>query len=361
MAGKPVDTDPTCDDYFRETDLAGHLDRFETDQYRTPYLKQSVIRREDDPISTSVRYWQRRVAADAAQSLDTLAVLLGGPSDTSLPGLADEVDRTAEQPDVAELDGKLESGLASAVLRLAERLPRDNTAGQPGYLLCNPFSFVRRVSLETPALAELPEVERPVYAAARSGERAQVVADVPPMGFVWLQSASSSGPPKRKDEPLLTEDTMLRNEFFEVLINPQTGSIQSLLEYQTRGNRLSQQLAFRGSASEPGRGGQGDSYTRMVAERVQVTSTSSVFGEILAEGRLVDRENQTVAGFRQRYQLWRGSRVLRIEIELDPKQEPKSDPWNSYYGCRFAWSDEAAALSRTVNQTRQPVESRRFE
>jgi len=59
--------------------------------------------------------------------------------------------------------------------------------------------------------------------------------------------------------------------------------------------------------------------------------------------------------------LWRGSRVLHVEVELDPAEEPKADPWNSYYCCRFAWSDEAAELFRTVNETRQPVGEKRFE
>jgi alpha-mannosidase len=37
------------------------------------------------------------------------------------------------------------------------------------------------------------------------------------------------------------------------------------------------------------------------------------------------------------------------------------DPWNSYYCCRFAWSDELAELTRTVNETRQPATEKRFE
>ena len=39
----------------------------------------------------------------------------------------------------------------------------------------------------------------------------------------------------------------MRNEFLEAWINPTTGSLRSVYDYRTRGNRLSQQLAFRGS------------------------------------------------------------------------------------------------------------------
>ncbi|MEX0818863.1 MAG: hypothetical protein WD070_04700, partial [Pirellulaceae bacterium] len=49
----------TVDDYFRDTYMPGHLDRFEADQYRSPYLKQSIVRAEADPLSTIQRYWQR--------------------------------------------------------------------------------------------------------------------------------------------------------------------------------------------------------------------------------------------------------------------------------------------------------------
>src|SRR5678815_1769652 len=59
--------------------------------------------------------------------------------------------------------------------------------------------------------------------------------------------------------------------------------------------------------------------------------------------------------------VWRGSRVLTVDIELDPIEEPKADPWNSYFCCRFAWGDETSDLFRTVNETRQPASGQRFE
>ena len=40
----------TVSDYFRDTYMPGHLDRFESDQYRSPYLKQSIIRAAADPL-----------------------------------------------------------------------------------------------------------------------------------------------------------------------------------------------------------------------------------------------------------------------------------------------------------------------
>src|SRR5690606_13680125 len=42
------------DDYFMHTDMPGRLAKFTADDYRTPYLKPAIIRRQADPISTIV-------------------------------------------------------------------------------------------------------------------------------------------------------------------------------------------------------------------------------------------------------------------------------------------------------------------
>ena len=59
--------------------------------------------------------------------------------------------------------------------------------------------------------------------------------------------------------------------------------------------------------------------------------------------------------------MWRGSRVLRMELEIEPLEELRSDPWNSYYCVRWAWSDEAAELARAVNEARFVTDAKRFE
>jgi alpha-mannosidase len=52
---------------------------------------------------------------------------------------------------------------------------------------------------------------------------------------------------------------------------------------------------------------------------------------------------------------------LEIDIELDVGVQPRADPWNSYYGCRFAWPDETANLWRDVGGSRQATELARIE
>ena len=68
----------TVDHYFRDTYRPGSLDRFDADQYKSPYLKQAVIRKQANPISSVVRYWERRVAADAVESLEMMTNAITG-------------------------------------------------------------------------------------------------------------------------------------------------------------------------------------------------------------------------------------------------------------------------------------------
>jgi alpha-mannosidase len=364
----------TIEHFFRDTDLPVHQDRFRVDQYQAPYLKQAVIRKVPDAVSSVVRYWQRRSAAEAAESLDALATLVAGHDESAAAAdhapvapLVAAIDEAADEAPIDEaLDAQLEAASQRATARFAACLPRAGQAAEPGYLVLNPFSFARRVGLEMPQLSGLPTVERPVYAAAEGRGTKHVVVDVPPLGFVWVAAASSSRTSKGTQS--MAEECLLRNEFFEVLIDPATGGLRAIREYNSRTNRMSQQLAIRLGSAPRRKSGEvwqesdlSKLYSVMMADSVETTLSTPVVGEIVARGRLQDAKGNVLAGFQQTYRLWRGSRVLQIDIELDPRDELKSDPWNSYYAARFAWASEAAEMRRAVNMTRQPTSAKRFE
>jgi alpha-mannosidase len=340
----------TVDEYFAKTDQPGQLDRFETSRYRSPYLRQAIIRKQDDPISTSVNYWQQQAQTTATEAMETLATLVQGRAE----GTGDRGQETAARDDVQ-----------TAAQHLASALTTSSTASSRGCLIINPCSFVRRIGVEGIALSGLPTIERPVYAADEHARARHAVVDVPAFGFVHLTPGKPA--PRDKKSLLLAADGLLRNEFFEAIINPTTGSLAAIHEYKSRGNRLSQQLALR---SPGGKQNPGDSYrdpdeaavySVMAADSMETTIATTTLGEIVTRGRMLDQNGNKLAGFTQTYRLWRGSRVLHLEIELDPAEEPRADPWNSYYCCRFAWSDELAELFRTVNETRQPAGEKQFE
>ena len=359
----------TIDEYFVSTDQPGQLDRFEADRYRSPYLKQAIIRRHEDPVSTQARYWQRQAAAGAAEAMETLAAVVGGRVQGSGFRVQDsnEASGGRQPPEGAadDVDRSLSAGLDAAKDRLADALSIANPNGPKGPLILNPCSFIRRLGVEGLQLAGLPTIERPVYAADDGAGGQQAVVDVPAFGFVHLTPGKAA--PRDKKTLLLAEEGLLRNEFFEAIINPTTGSLAAIHEYKSRGNRLSQQLALRapGPKQKPGDTyrdpDESAVYSVMAADSMETTISTTTLGEIVTRGRLLDLNGNKLAGFVQTYRLWRGSRVLHVEIELDPAEEPKADPWNSYFCARFAWPDEMAELFRTVNQTRQAVTEKKFE
>jgi alpha-mannosidase len=65
---------------------------------------------------------------------------------------------------------------------------------------------------------------------------------------------------------------------------------------------------------------------------------------------LVDLTGKAVAQFVQTVSLWQGAKTIEIEIELISLfAELATDPWNSYFGARFAWPSSAAELRRSVH------------
>ncbi len=363
----------TVDQYFRDTAQPGQLDRFEPARYRSPYLKQAIIRKQEDPLTTPVRYWQRATTAAAAEAMETLAALVTGKA-SEIGGQRSEVGMASggRQPpetfvESAPCDSELSlaSRLTIATDQLTTALTSASKSTTTGTLLINPCSFIRRIGVEVPGMNATPTIERPVYAADHHTGGVQAVVDVPAMGFVHLSPGKPT--PRDKKTLLLVEDNTLRNEFFEAVINPTTGSLASVHEYKSRGNRLSQQLALRmpGAKQRPGDTyrdpDESAVYSVMAADSVETTIATTTLGEIVVCGRLLDLNGNKLAGFTQTYRLWRGSRVLHLEVELDPVEEPKADPWNSYYCLRFAWPNEGAELLRTLHMTRTEATEKKFE
>lgn len=358
VLGRPM----TIEEYFGKTDTPAAHEPWQADRYQTPYLKQAVIRQQDDPLSRWVRYWRDRATLESSGRLHALAAFVRGvehphDSERRLVDIDLECDQElSAAPDAAPAVGAPVEALREGARRADSALPRGD-GGEQGRLLWNPHSFVCRTTARFAGVAE-PAVAPPVYAANSAGNEVEVVVDVPPLGFAFIGPASGRAAAARKrPEPALAEPGRLRNEFLEVTIHPETGGVRWIQSYESRGNRLSQQLALRtvdGSGGEAG-------YSKMVADQIEVVRSSPALGELRSRGTL-RRGDEVVAEFQQHFRLWRGSRVLEVDIELTPRAPLRADPWNSYFCSRFAWKNEGAELWRDVHQVRTAVgELKRIE
>ena len=73
---------------------------------------------------------------------------------------------------------------------------------------------------------------------------------------------------------------------------------------------------FHGDTDEVPRGGiTGGSRSAQKAGSAVAVATETL-GEIVSRGKLLSRQGEELADFQQTYRLWRGSRVLLIDIEL---------------------------------------------
>jgi alpha-mannosidase len=359
------------DSYFAEGTASGSYSKFTADQYRTPYLQQAIEQHQADAISRWVRHQQRCRIADSRQTIATLVTLLRR-ADATDATLRSEIERLLSVKPVAastaepDLDRRIRERLSSTVADFSAALPRDKTPAHRGYLILNAANYKRRVLVDVSELTELPSDGLPVLAAEEHGGKRRAIVELPPVGFAWV-AATSDRPARAWAGETIASSMMLRNEHCEVRIHPETGGIQSIHDYKNRANRLSQQLTFRlppqtVAGAKAGNSDADESAdSRMVADSIEVTDGGRLFGEITSRGRLLDSRGELLADFTQRVQMSLGNRVVVVEIELNPSVTPQSDPWRSYYACRFAWAERAADLARDVHLAIEPTTAKRIE
>src|SRR5262249_48224355 len=155
------------------------------------------------------------------------------------------------------------------------------------FLILNPCSFARRVALELEGVSGPLPIEGPLKAGQFDSDKARLVVEVPPLGFAWIPREGPTGTPQPVSRMRLAAQACGRKEFFEAEIDPIPGGLRAIRDHRTRANRLGQQLVFN-----PG--------SVMKASSITTTSTGPALGEIVAEGALLDEQQQILAKFRQR-------------------------------------------------------------
>ena len=383
----------TLDDYFQQAGLSGQKVKYNADQYRSPYLAQDVAANRADPISLWVRYYRRRAIWESIETLYTLATLMlkTSPKATSeetacgfatdlqkIPAIIEDSLNPNAPPD-PELDQLLQQTLNAALQRFSESMLDRKTSFRKNRLrfrnapaICSPTlaAFPNAWALICPSLPRRRKSPIPSGQQPKTGRWSICRAWASPgsVPVAEMQSSPESGEKKarlfakkHKTAPPMAEENTLRNEFFEAIFDPHTGAIRAISDYRSRHPRLAQQIALRMPNAAEQDPASDAHYSIMSADEIRITSPGPVLGEIVSSGKITDRQGRKLAGFKQTARAWHGSRVLELEIELDVDRQPDPNPWNSYYACRFAWSDETSNLFRSVNLTTQPTELTRLE
>ena len=340
----------TVSGYLNEVIGGDYSSASEADEFHDDYL---VERTATEPVGENALVATRlvtphSVSAFASQvrnrrKLDTawtLAALfrsLGGkpsmagePLETTLSRLEDSSE-SGENVAGVEFDRLVKEAAEPLARRLVAR-----GAAQAGYLLLNPCGYTRRVVVDLPDTPHLLATGGPVKACQVEGTTLRAVVEVPALGFAWLPRGGDPTVKPSGKRMKLADEKSLRNEFFEAEIDPQTGGLRAIRDHQTRTARVGQMLVFN-----PG--------STMRLGSVKVTSSGPALGEVVTEGTLVDAQQQVIATYRQRFQVWIGRPMLDLRIELHPTQPPSGYPWHSFYGARFAWRDAREPLLRGVN------------
>ena len=413
----------TLSNFFAETEPPLHSDRFTADQYRDPYLTKAVGSQSANAVSQSIDFWKLESTLSAINTLNFLTSMMGKDPVVefdSMRSIGMELDArfddmfadsssingaTAESQ-ISALENQLQAQLQKSKIAFAEAVgvnvldTNDDSGSESnaGVLVVNPKSFVRRMCIDLSQFPKLPDVEKPVYAVDQIGKLKHVVVDVPPLGFAYVQPGNGSGANSR--DPLLAEENMLRNEFMEVVIDEATGGIRAIHDYKSRKNRISQKFALRypkGYPKKPNSGAADSSKTKWLygestVDSLTIVSASRVLGHIRVIGKLLCGK-KIAADFVADYRLTRGSRVLECDVEITQMESIADDkdrltdeefvngednlsdkvssngsqppilldnPWESYFGVRFAWNDESAELFRSSQQMRYRVSNKRF-
>jgi alpha-mannosidase len=361
----------TLHDYFEHTERPGQIKKFGPDRYRTTFLRQAIVRSLPNPLSWVAAAQRRRLAAESAATLATMteSIRLRRDAMSVEPLLADIDDATTlgvEVERLAALDEQVATTLHAAAQETAAMLGGATAGSERGLLLLNTLTTSRRELVDVTSLSTPPAVGGSVVAAAEVGARRYAVVNVSGLGFSWLRPGLPAPKPRKAPPPIVAENR-ISTDLVEVAVSPKTGGIQGIFAREVRGNRLSQQLAFRLPAE---RGKTGDvwrdpdldpPYTTMVCDAIEPTLVGPLVGEITTRGRLVDPAEETVARFTQRVRAAVGVPLITLEIDLEVDEIPRAETWTSYYAARFAWPDVVDGIARGVFLTHQPTGAKKPE
>jgi alpha-mannosidase len=310
---------------------------------------------------------------ESAQRLSELEAAIADLELQHVDVLDASPERTQKQHETA---AQLTAGLDEIKVRLLsavqQRIPAKESS-QRGLFLLNSLPFARYAAISWPDDWERPAQSAVIELAQRNKDKEQLLVKIPPGGFAWLSESPSSQSAHpvmmaARGEAPLAEPLILRNRHFEVTLSDRTGGIASVTWHQQRGNRLSQQSCFR-YEREVTLPDDGSGEVRKVSYALanivsqRVVEAGVVFAAVETISELVSPvDGSRLATVIQTTSVDRVQPRIQIHLRLeDIKSSVKGNPWLTYYGCRFAWDNESAVITRAVMGQAGGFRAERFE
>lgn len=196
--------------------------------------------------------------------------------------------------------------------------------GAPDLVVFNAATWERRdvLAVEDPGLVPLDDTGLPLPAVREDGELRVVVPEVPGMGLKALPLAEGSVP-----EWTRAEGATIRNEFYEVTVDPERGGAVSSLRALSEGGRellragdIGNELVVQEEYSRHPRFGEGPWHltpTGTTAARSRDVGADIDVEHSPAGSRITVRADLGLFRYTQRLTLWKGVDRLDLTTTLD--------------------------------------------
>ena len=339
----------SADSWFENAYDPGYGDAFEAEEYESPWLAQAVASGSSRPISTFVRYWESWYKLAAARSLIAMKLLSNASQD-----LSDAVARSDQFQNQIELqtldwnsagDDSIAAELELFCSELAESFDGSliNTVlwRQRAHVMFDGQSKGSGVVHDRGAIKH----------AAQDSGRCDAIVELSGFGELLVNPQDAIESSRKLNEPLIDDgESILRNEFFEVRLDRESGGIRGVYFYGKRGNLLSQKLAVRYLDSV----NKEVHYSQMVCESFEVVTLSPIASQIRTSGKMIDSDGKVLAAFKQTVGLQRGRSVIDVDVEIT-EQTPLDGSSKNYIANRIAWSEDSAEMYCDMQGARHAI------
>ena len=336
-----------AESYFENAYDPGYGDSYEADEYESKWFAQAVGSGSSRPVSTFTNYWRHWYRIAALRNVFTMHAMSTQDAEDFSPGL-DKLQHRIELQTI-DWDSDVDESIAVKVEELESKL-----LGKFDSDLINTVAWKRTAHWVGDGQNNGSGFwggEGAIKSAACNAGRLDAIVELSGFGQLSKGAVNKIEFAKANKEPLVDDgDRILRNEFFEVRIDRESGGIRGVHFYGKSGTLFSQRLAVRMADPKSKQ----VSYTKMICDELELITQSQIASQIKTTGRLVDSGGSTLAKYVQTVGLQRGRKVIDLDIELSETQ-PLDGSTKNYIANRIAWSDESAELFCDIQGARHPV------